>query len=344
MSSESPKFDIHSFDAAQLPLDVLISAAELLNHHTSLSGFTQDEWEHSAARLGRGAVRWKSTPLGSKVLPTLVLKTYTSGDLSQAAREFHAMQALYDMGISLAPRPFYWGQLPLTKTVILIAEWLNGTPLDSPPPTDDELMWHRIMSIIGVTKDVSFAKYATQIPMRGTVPHSPGDMFTHLDQALVRLAEKHPDHALHAELQSLIRSARARIQPNWNTPTKIGLVRHSPAPHHFIWDGHHLRAVGWDHCDWGDSAFALAEICAHPSYEELPSSHWVWFRWEYARLNHHDKDVVARATVYTELLWLYWAIQLQIEPEPLRVSRHQSDEFYAAQRQRYLARARKVFA
>ena len=71
---------------------------------------------------------------------------------------------------------------------------------------------------------------------------------------------------------------------------------------------------------------------SHPDYEEVPPTHWVWARWEFARLTEDD-ELVPRATTYGKLGQVWWAAYLSQESEAQRLKL----------RDRYLKRAEKIF-
>jgi hypothetical protein len=333
------------FDAARLNLaPLLVGVSEL--EQTDQTSLAVGDWNLSLARSGEHSTLYRAHPADPDEFPALAIKLYHRYDRPRASREYAVLAALYDFGVSLAPRPFYVNERPAQlDDPVLVCEWLPGKPLKAAPPVNDEEMWHRLMTMMGVPKHLPFAQYASAIPLMGTGAQTPGDVLATFDAALAQLG---PDHPLYETLAGLVSTARARVAPDWNTPPKIGLSRFDLDPHHFIWDGRHLRAVGFENTDWADVAFDIGHLCAHPLYEETPPNHWVWLRWEYARLTHDD-SLTARATTYTHLLWIEWAIKLTLQREQINAE-HIADDAAAAQsqritaqRDRYLERARRAF-
>jgi hypothetical protein len=305
VSAEQKPFDVHRFDASLLNIPQLLAGVRDLHNTAEKDRLRLDEW--TVERISHTPQRtiYRATPSDLSSFPKLAIKLYHKYKLPPAGREHNVLQALQDLGVSIGPRPFYADDKPDELPVpVLVAEWIDGQPLRRPPNLNDEGMWHRIMSLTGIVQDLPLMKLSSKIPMLGQGAQSAADMFRMIQNALEKLGETHP---LYQNLQALFEQAQNKISDDWNMPAKVALSRLSVEPHHFIWDGHHLRGVGWDKIDWTDTAYGVAFLSAHPAYEELPSSHWVWFRWEYARLTN-DETLIARATVYTHLLWLFWAI------------------------------------
>lgn len=337
--SPNPQFAIHDFDPTLLPQAALLAHVGTM-HQQNLAESQAAGWVFRLYSATAHRAIYQAIPDDKENFPSLAIKLYHRRDRSRAKRESQVMQAFFDFGISLAPRPFYADDNPSDLPYgVLIAEWLYGEPLDKPPTLEDEDKWHRIMTVIGITKDLPFHKHASTIPMMGTSPQNPSDLFAmqHAD-----LGQLGTDNPIYETLSRLIEKAESQTAPTWNTTPHVGLWSMNADLRHFIWDGHHLRAVGWENTDWGDIAFGVADLAAHPDYEEVPHSHWVWFRWEYARLTHHNESVIARATTYTQLLQISWAIRLSLQLaapslEPVRV------KYLTAQRDRYLKRAQNHF-
>lgn len=335
-SSEAKSFDIYGFDANKLDIatvrDMVATVAQEPAENQTFPGWTSKQITHHTQRTV-----FRFDPDDKEAFPALRVKLFHD-DPHLALRTHNILTALYEFGVSTGPRPFYAasdiGNVP---GGVLISEWVHGEPLQAPPPVDDEHMWHRIMAVMGVLKFLPFAKYATQIPMAGRGVQQPEDCMQWIDNALAALPHEHYDRSTLAELSA---TARDRVAPQWLTMPKIALSRLDTSLDHFIWDGYHLRGIGWSRTDWADVAFDLAQLAADPAFEDVPNSHWVWFRWEYARLSH-DEGIVARATTYTQLLQLYWSINLTVQAT--YVAEQKVQRRLLKQRDRYLKQARRHF-
>lgn len=253
--------------------------------------------------------------------PPVAVKLYIN--TQRAEREYQVLKALREFGVSHAPEAF------LLEDNVVIMSWLDGEPLSEAP--QDDTMWQRLMAAVGVASLMQFGEYAKHVPMRGTGYQNPSDFMAVIDRCLHEIDES---HAVYPRLSELIANMYDQIAPEWQKPAPVGLCRHDAALSNFIWDGYHLLALDWEDSDWGDPAADIGLLSAHPDYEEVPDSHWVWFRWEFARLRH-DEDLATRATVYGRLGQLYWATELTRRNSAERQQRHL--------RERFLKRAEKLF-
>ncbi len=331
MSAEVPPFDIHGFDADRLDIPNLLAAV------------AQDQspqgWTIVPAHRTNHSIIYRADPADPTEFPVLSIKLYHQHDRPRATREEAIMGALQEFGVGIGPRPFYASETPDgLNDPVLISEWVHGTPLKNVPPVTDEEMWHRLMTALGIIKHLQFAFTAHAIPMMGSGAQQPSDALAMLNTELAPLS---PNHPLYETLAHVVNRAHATIALEWAKPPKIGLNRFDLDLNHFIWDGHHLRTVGFENTDWADTAYDIGQFCAHPLYEEVPPSHWVWFRWEFARL-FHEEEIIFRSTTYTQIAYVLWAIRLtqsvDATSDPVQQSR------LSAQRDRYLKKAQKAFA
>lgn len=294
-------FDIHNFDVDVLDAAALIKAAQT---QKPIDGWNLHPISPTC---------YQAVPSDTATYPVVGLHRKANPQ-----RQFNILEALYNLGMWVAPRPFY------ANDGWLVCEWLHGEPLQHPPSVDDENQWHRIMALLATPSRLPFAQYASTIALHGNGPQSPADVIQRIEAALSQLA---PDDNRLEDLMALVERVRQQVAPALNYLPPITFNHLDPLPPHFIWDGQYLRLVGWDKADWADTAYAVGQLCAHPAYEDVPTSHWVWYRWELARLTHDD-SLSARATTYTNLLQVYWAIKAT----------------HPKQRERYYQRAQRAFA
>ncbi len=317
-------FDIHGFDAGLLDVEPLRGMVD---------GNEVDGWQATTVVDNERRLVLRLDPDDPDSFPVLKIKVFRDNPAG-AGRTHAILRALHeDIGVGIAARPF----IADAASGILITEWIPGNPLTAPPSPDDEEMWHRIMAVMGVPKNLPFGKFASRISMRGTGVQQPEDVLRKIDAALAALDESHEDYAT---LVTLANRAHDKTTPRWNVMPPVALSRMDPDITHYIWDGNHLRETGFSSADWADVAYDMAQMAAHPGYEDLPGSHWVWFRWEYARLTH-DEGSIARATAYTNLLYVYWAIALTTLA--LQADDEKQRRKLVNQRDRYLKKAQRAF-
>lgn len=332
--SDPTSFDIYEFDASLLDIEGLLAA---IDTHAEQASFRLDSWSITQVSASPQRRIYRASPEDRSQFPELAIKYSTHAPLVSAVNEQKVLEAFQDFGLSIAPRPFYASDNREIGEHVLVSEWLAGEALSKIPLSHDEETWHRIMSLLGIPNHMPFAKYANSISLRGTGPQSPGDMIERLQDALKSLDTAHPQYTKLAKLVELVKE---RVAPQWNHPPKITLNHLDPQLHHFIWDGHHLRLLGWDKADWVDAGYAVGQLSAHPFYEEVPSSHWVWYRWELARLTKDD-HLTPSATLYSNLMQVFWAIELlkQIDPAIDNLQQHR----LVKQQERYVKRAERAF-
>ncbi len=331
MSAEVQPFDIHAFDATRLDIPSLLAGVAQAQ---SPQGWTIVPAHHS-----QHSTIYRADPTDPTEFPVLSIKLYHRHDRPRATREEAIMGALQEFGVGIGPRPFYANETPdVLNDPVLISEWVHGTPLKNVPSVTDEEMWHRLMTALGIIKHLQFSFTAHAIPMMGSGAQQPKDALAMLDTELSILS---PNHPAYETLAHLVSRAHATIAPEWAKPPRIGLNRFDLEMNHFIWDGHHLRTVGFENTDWADTAYDIGQFCAHPLYEEVPPSHWVWFRWEFARL-FHEEEIIFRSTTYSQIAYVLWAIRLTEKADSATDPAQQSRLY--AQRDRYLKKAQKAFA
>lgn len=278
--------------------------------------FQVEEWH--LKRLGRGSVFQGQAPDHELI----ALKFYDKPAAAQ--REFGVLASLRDFGINLAPEPYLLNAE--AQHPFLIMSWVAGEAFSHAPRLEDETAWHRLMAVLGASGELHLMDYSRTIPMMGWGYQNAGDVVEDCERRLGQLGENHVDYE---RLAALVERVGERVEPTWNNMIQVGLCRMNHALADFLWDGHHLLAVDWDEADWGDMAAEIGFWCAHPDFEDVPNSHWVWARWEFARLTR-DKELPPRATVYTHLAQVWWSLQLTVQGDLPR-------------RDRYLARAEKIF-
>jgi hypothetical protein len=265
---------------------------------------------------------WDLSPLTPRVFKAVdatgkenpvAVKKYATSD--EASREFNVLHALRDFGMNLGPEPLDQYQN------IVVMSWLDGHPLDAPPAPADESMWHRLMAATGAAGEMRLGPYSRQVPSQGKGFYNPVDMMDAVEREL-----SDENDPAYEQIHAILERMREQITPQWERPVPVGLCRLDHDLNNLLWDGHHLLATDWDAADWGDVAADIGMWSAHPDYEDVPSTHWVWVRWEFARLVH-DQTLVPRATVYSRIAQVWWAAHL--EPSP--------------RRDRYIKRAEKAF-
>ncbi len=63
--------------------------------------------------------------------------------------------------------------------------------------------------------------------------------------------------------------------------------------------------MDWENSGWGDPAFDIADLIAHPAYATVPEARWEWVITRYADLSG-DATAVHRIRTYSRLLIVWW--------------------------------------
>ena len=117
-----------------------------------------------------------------------------------------------------------------------------------------------------------------------------------------------PQEAQPVSLQRLVRQFRASRFPDWSDaptalcqvdPNCLNLIRRPG-----VW-----ASVDWENSGWGDPAFEIANLMAHPAYMMVASSRWHWVVDTYCDLVG-DATVGMRIRVYYEILLVWWVARL----------------------------------
>ncbi|HLA41796.1 MAG TPA: aminoglycoside phosphotransferase family protein [Aggregatilineales bacterium] len=280
------------------------------NHAVETGAWTFTPIHHGKNRLFRGDSAHAENPVALKIY----------ADRRNAEREFAVLHALRDSGINLAPEAL------ALKDNAVIMTWIEGDSMQPPAPDDSE-NWHRMMAAVGASGELHFVDYTAQVPMQGHAFQNPRDVLDAIEQLQTQINAK---DSAHERLAELLERMREQVAPDWIESPPIGLCRNRFDLHDLIWNGHHLLAVDWEHADWGDMAAEIGLWSSQPAFESIAAGHWVWFRWEFARLTK-DQNLIPRATTYARLAQVWWAARLTL------------DRADTALRDRYLARAEKIF-
>lgn len=134
--------------------------------------------------------------------------------------------------------------------------------------------------------------------------HSAADGLARVEQQLsaVPPAERPP------ELMRLAGKLMRDRWPSWPEPP-LALCRVDPNVLNFIRYSGGLASVDWENSGWGDPAFELADLLAHPSYLEVPEARQEWLieEWLAAR---GEPGAEARIRSYRALMLAWWAARL----------------------------------
>lgn len=234
----------------------------------------------------------------------LAAKFTLRDDRDRAGREHAALRTLADACLDVAPRPLLLAEdrypLPL-----VVQTWLEGDVRPEPP--SDEEGWRCLVQ--------QFAAIHTVVSERTTAPLQRA-VLTMVDaadgQAQVAVqAARVPAAEWPHGLADLLRRVAGCQFPRWPAPA-LALCRCDPNPSNFIRRPGAWASVDWENAGWGDPAFELADLFAHPRYEALSAERRASLIERYCALPPHDRDagMADRVSVYLALMLAWWTARL----------------------------------
>jgi thiamine kinase-like enzyme len=229
-----------------------------------------------------------------------VIKFTIRDDRNRAEREFQALSALEQAELQIAPMPFLLDNTSYLQPVV-VQTWIDGECLAQPPASDEE--WQALMQyylvVHSVTPDTSSIKLSTALSAN-TVAEG---RFL-VNQQLARI----PREAQPIALQNLVRQFEEIEIQEWEK-APVTLCRIDPNLSNFIRTVNGLASVDWEYSGWGDPAFDIADLMAHPTYMDVPSSRWAWLIQVYAD-SVNDLTAGIRIGGYYKILLIWWVARM----------------------------------
>jgi thiamine kinase-like enzyme len=129
-------------------------------------------------------------------------------------------------------------------------------------------------------------------------------------------------------LRALLRRLEATPFATWADPA-LALCRCDPSVSNFVWRPHGLMSVDWENSGWGDPAFEVGDLLAHPTYVQVSAERHRWVVDSYAAMTGD--------TTSGERIWTYYV--LMIVGWTVYFARMLHHELLPAEQQRLVARA-----
>jgi thiamine kinase-like enzyme len=219
----------------------------------------------------------------------------------RAGREYETLRVLEMLRLDIAPQPLLLERDRYPHPVT-VQTWLDGEVSAAPPSTDAE--WQRLLEHF----DTIHAIRPGQVPrpLRPAVL-TMADAQAGLDRVRQQIALI-PADAPPATLSALVQRAEATPFPTWPTPA-LTLCRCDPNILNFVRHPGWWRSVDWENSGWGDPAFEIADLLAHPAYATVTAARREWVIETYAALRK-DLAVIPRIRVYYVLTLIWWVARL----------------------------------
>ena len=231
---------------------------------------------------------------------TFAVKFCVQDERDRAGREYAALARLRELGERLAPEPVLL-ERERHLTPVVVQTWLEGEVLLEPPrslPAWESLLayyaaLHRVTPTHG-KENVSHALHTATSIAEG--------------KALVRRhSSRLPQRAYPPGLHVLLERFRRWTGPCWLDP-RLSLCRVDPNVTNFVCTANGLRSVDWENSGWGDPAFEIADLLAHPAYGPASAETAAWVAGHYAKITE-DGAVSARIGTYFPVILVYWVVR-----------------------------------
>lgn len=276
------------------------SLLPLLDHLAALTPQDPHTWHdwtlHPVGGAGNNRLYHATSPAGD-----FAIKFTIRDARDRAGREYEALRVLQDAGLDLAPRPVLLERDRYPQPVV-VQTWLDGAPVDTAPETDDE--WQHLLAHITALREIT--------PERATLPLRPSVLtFRSAAEGIHEIREQCaylPPEAQPAPLQALVRQVEQTAWPCWPDPA-LHLCRCDLSTHNFIRRPLAWASVDWEYSGWGDPAFEIADLLAHPTYMSVPAARREEVIDSYAAC-YEDPGLVRRSRVYYGLMLVWWVARL----------------------------------
>jgi aminoglycoside phosphotransferase (APT) family kinase protein len=272
----------------------------------------------------------------------LAIKLTPRDDRQRAEREYQALLAMQEAGLSVAPYPVL--VIPdHHKLAVVVQSWLVGA-VTAAPPADDEEWLHLLKHLVQV-HSVTPSRIGVRLRQAVLTSESPAASRRLVFEQASRIPEEHQP----AEARALLRRFEAACQPD-RRPAGPVLCRCDANTLNYIRRPGAWASVDWENSGWGDPAFEIAELTTHPAFAEVNTERWEWVVNAYARLVG-DSAIDLRIRAYSEVLAVWWVFRVL---RYLYDNQRGADQRLAqrppdwcglvAQYERYLALAQKFYS
>ncbi len=219
---------------------------------------------------------------------------------NRAGREYAALTALQQVGLSIAPQPI-WLDRENHRLPVVVQTWLEGEPLTTPPTTDADwaALLEHYFAIHAVTPDAVLAEVPDAV-LNASCAES-GRAIVHTNVARL------PPTARPTSLRTVLARFDAWEPPVWDPPAKT-LCRVDPNWRNLIRRPGPWGSVDWENSGWGDPAFEMADLMTHPAYDSVPPGRWRELMQAY-KTRCGDPDFDLRVTTYTTILRVWWVVR-----------------------------------
>jgi aminoglycoside phosphotransferase (APT) family kinase protein len=275
------------------------SLIALLQHLDSTSPQAAQTWrEWQIAPIAGGANNLLYQAINDQ--EAYAIKFSLRDDRNRAKREYDALSALHQAGLLIAPEPIWLDQDRYRQPVV-VQTWLDGAVLAAPPATDAD--WAALLN--------HYCAFQALTPTRTTIPLAEAIFNMASGGAGKALVHQHvarlPPSARPGSLQALLTWFDTWTPPTWASEPRA-LCRTDPNWRNFIRRTPDWASVDWENSGWGDPAFEIADLIAHPAYEHVPWGRWEQLVTEYAE-RRGDRSAIVRIRTYYTMMLVWWVVR-----------------------------------
>ncbi|HMA37704.1 MAG TPA: aminoglycoside phosphotransferase family protein [Chloroflexia bacterium] len=230
----------------------------------------------------------------------LAIKFTIRDERDRAGREYAALCALRDAGLALAPDPVLLDRDRYACPVV-VQTWLEGPVAADPPGTDAG--WGALLDHYATIHHLTPATLPSDLRPAVLSMTSATTGQARIHEQLSRI----PPVAWPDGLAALVQRADTRAFPTWPPPRPC-FCRCDSNTLNFIRRPAAWASVDWENSGWGDGAFEIADLMAHPQYQTVPPARWEWVSDTYCALRG-ERAAADRIRVYYVLTLLWWVVR-----------------------------------
>jgi aminoglycoside phosphotransferase (APT) family kinase protein len=231
----------------------------------------------------------------------LAIKFTVRDKHDRAGREYGALTALRQSGLSSAPEPILLDRTRYDQPVV-VQSWLDGVVRDTPPATDDE--WEKLAQHLASVHTVRPDNTRNPLPWATIHASAAEEGRRRVREQVARI----PRRAQPASLRAILQRFEASQFPEWPS-APVALCRLDNNVTNYIQRPGQWASVDWEYSGWGDPAFDVANMMTHVAYMETPACRWPWVQDTYCGLVE-DETASLRIQTYCEILLVWWVARL----------------------------------
>lgn len=227
----------------------------------------------------------------------VVIKWCIQDERQRAVREHNALSLLYDNQPGCAPAPVMVDTTRYYQPVV-VQSYVSGAVYLTPPETDDE--WQTLINCLVRIHQVQY-RPDTSIQPAVINAHSVATA----RQLIQTQLDAIPADVWPATLDELVRALDSLSIIEM--PAIPLVMCHVDSNHrNFVRMPDGVVAVDWENSGWGDPAFEIAELIAHPAYMTVSQSRWQWVIDAYCRTYDDPQEMRQRIETHLRMYRVWW--------------------------------------